>query len=123
MTPEERRAELDKMDPCVVCHEKHFGPKGWGRCAADKTTELPPNFKLRASPRRYAMVMSIRNGGSPPPIAAAAEEEEECFDALDDLPVAAEAKEVEPKVEPTVESAHNAQEASEADKDFNTSLV
>jgi len=89
MSKEERISRLQEMDPCTVCKKKHFGPNGPGRCAADKSVPLPPMFKQKTTPARYAYVMALRRGEN----AMATEEEEPCYDDLDDIEQASSAAE------------------------------
>ncbi len=90
MSKEERLRRLREMDPCSVCHKKHFGPTGPGRCAADPSVPLPPMFQSKTTPARYAYVMALRRGER---ALVAAPVEDECHDALDDYELASSATE------------------------------
>ena len=60
MSQAERIAELKAMDPCEVCHDKHFGPKGWGKCACDPSVPLTAEIKSKLSKTRIERVVAVR---------------------------------------------------------------
>eukprot|EP00966_Prymnesium_polylepis_P324127 7380220-Prymnesium_polylepis.1 len=62
MASGERRAAFEAMTPCSVCGEKHLGPRGRSRCAADPTAPLPEGLHAKVSARRYAHIMALRSG-------------------------------------------------------------
>ena len=41
MSKEERVRRLREMDPCSVCHKKHFGPTGPGKCRLGRASPRP----------------------------------------------------------------------------------
>ena len=83
MTPDERRAALREMSPCPVCRERHFGPTGWGRCAADPSVPLDDELRRKLQPCRLARVLALRKGEAAR--VAREDSDDEVYESLVDL--------------------------------------
>lgn len=83
MTADERRAALNAMSPCPVCRERHFGPSGWGRCAADPSVPLDDELRRKLPPGRLARVLAMRKGE----VARVAREDsdDDVYESLEDM--------------------------------------